>query len=180
MNDSAKELETITEQYYDEIYKYCRRRVNTDDIAYDITQNTFLALSERYSTINIGNIRKWLYETAKHKIADHYRELQKLKDNISDMSVSDIDTRINGLSYDPYNDLKDEDIEAIIQNIMSELESEDKELYIERFVKRLNYKALADKYEVSEQTVRKRVSRLRSRILKLLANLLSTIITLFL
>lgn len=79
MSEVAKELETVTEQYYSEIYKYCRRRVNTDDTAFDITQNVFLALSERYLSIDRVSIRKWLYETARHKIADYYRELQKNK-----------------------------------------------------------------------------------------------------
>ena len=58
MNDSARQLEIITEQYYDEIYKYCRRRVDADDAAYDITQNVFLALSERFTSIDKIKVRK--------------------------------------------------------------------------------------------------------------------------
>lgn len=41
-------LGRIAELYYDEIFKFCYRRVNNQDEAYDITQDTFLALIDSY------------------------------------------------------------------------------------------------------------------------------------
>ena len=176
MNAIARQLEIITEQYYDEIYKYCRRRVDADDAAYDITQNVFLALSERFTSIDKIKVRKWLYETAKNKIADYYRELQKKKDMMTDIPVQELDEEQYPLAYDPFNHMDDEEIEKTAKSIVKNLDARDKELYLDRFVKRMGYSELAKKHGISEQNMRKRVSRLHSKIKKMILRVLEMLI----
>lgn len=176
MNDNARQLEIITEQYYDEIYKYCRRRVDTDDVAFDITQNVFLALSERFASIDIAKVRKWLYETAKNKIADHYRELQKKKDMMTDVPVQELDEEQHHLHYDPFNHMDDEEVERTAKNIVRNLEPQDRELYLDRYAKRMDYRELVQKHGISEQNLRKRVSRLHSKIKNMIRGLLEMLI----
>lgn len=94
------------------------------------------------------------------------------------MPVNNIDAESNGLFYDPYNEIKDEDIERLVKSITDKLDTEDRNLYIDRFVNKTDYNVLADKYTVSEQAMRKRVSRLRARILKIIHELLGMIIML--
>ena len=180
MNDNARQLDILTEQHYDEIYKYCRRRVDTDDAAFDITQNVFLAFSERYFTIDATKIRKWLYETAKHKVADHYRELQKKKDLITDTPIQNLDAEQHNLSYDPFNHMDEEEIEEIAKSIVKNLEPVDKELFLDRFVKGKGYPKLAEKYNTSEQNIRKRVSRLHKKIKTIVHGFLEMLIIMLL
>lgn len=178
MSQIAQQLELITEQYYNEIYKYCRRRVKTDDIAYDITQNVFLALSERYATIDQQKIRQWLYTTAQNKLADYYRELEKIRENMTDVPLSDITEEAYGLTYEPFHEIDDEEIETLAKQIIDQLNPDEQELYIERYVKKTSYSVLAENYSVPEQNMRKRVSRLRKKIKQIICKMLSMIISL--
>lgn len=168
INNSIKQLNIIIEQYYNEIYKYCRRRVNNDQTAYDITQNVFLVLIEQFSKINSDSVQQWLYRTAKHKIADFYRELQKATTYMLDVPINEINNITIDLSYNPNEDLKDEELEIIINDILLKLNNEEKKLYTEKFIQKIDYKTLAQKYVVSESVVRKRVSRLRAKITKMI------------
>lgn len=178
MSEIARQLEIITEQYYNEIYKYCRRRVRTDDIAYDITQNVFLALSEGYLAIDHQKIHQWLYKTSKNKIADYYRELIKIKDNITDVPLSDIKEESNDLTYDPFHEADDEEINKLVKMIIDKLEPVEKELYIERYVNKAGYDLLSKKHAISEQGMRKRVSRLHNKIKQIMFEILNMIVML--
>lgn len=66
-------LNTIAELYYGEIFKFCLRKIPNEYEAYDVIQDVLLALIDSYSKINPEKVRKWLYETAKNKIADYFR-----------------------------------------------------------------------------------------------------------
>ena len=176
MKDTAHELKIISEQYYDEIYKYCRRRVRNDDIAYDLTQDVFVALSESIASIEKTGIRKWLYSTAGHKIADYYREIEKIKAYLTDTPLDNLDTDPDALVYDPFAEMNPAEIEKTAQKILEDLLPADKALYYERYVLKLGYKELSQKYAVSETNMRKRVSRLHGKITKIVHNIFSMII----
>ena len=72
MNKENDKNEIITSNY-DAIYSFCRRRVDSDDTAYERTQTVFLAFLESYSSIEDNGHRQWLFNVAKNKIADYYR-----------------------------------------------------------------------------------------------------------
>ena len=108
-------LGRIAELYYDEIFKFCFRRVNNQDEAYDITQDTFLALIDSYKKIEPEKVRKWLYETAKNKIADHYRTKNKKSEYEEESDALDT------MSCSLYDAISDNHIEQLKQKIISRL-----------------------------------------------------------
>lgn len=167
------QLTNVTEKYYCEIFAYCKRHVKTDDSAYDVTQNVFLALSEQFATIDQNNVQKWLYITAKHKIADYYRELYRQKENISSSPLSDFN---NSIIYDPYEEITEDEISCIIQDLLMSLNSSEKSLFIDRFINKMSYEQLSHKYGISKTTMRKRVSRLYQKTTKNIKILLHIII----
>ena len=108
------------------------------------------------------NVITWLTQTTKHKIADYYRKLKTARDNMSDTPVDEVEDFSNdGI-----------DIESVIQKIMAELDDEEKTLYTEKFIEKVGYDELAKRHGFSEDTMRKRVSRVRNKILDLAKKLL--------
>ncbi len=153
-------LNKISEKYYDEIFRFCVRRIQNQDEAYDITQDVFLALITSYSNINPENVRKWLYETAKNKIADYFRKKKKERDHKTDLQNSGTEES-DEPSYSLYDAMSGVQIEQLRQKILSELSEEELELYKDFFIRDLNYDELAAKYNVKKDAMYKRISRLK-------------------
>ena len=83
----------IAEKYYTEIFNYCYVKLNCDlNAAQDCTQDIFLYMIQKKNHLNFGgNMRAWLYQTAKRTIKYYWRKAQKQNKNISidDISLSD-------------------------------------------------------------------------------------------
>ena len=155
-------LSDTVERYYREIYCYCRRHVNTDDAAYELTQTVFLRLCERYQTVERANVRAWLYRVAKNVCADHYREVYREKQWSTDMPVDqcgDVFTRTDAaLSQVEFSDA--------LSELLKTLTEEERQLFLDRFDRGLSYDALADQHKTSSATIRKRYSRLNQKLVK--------------
>ena len=149
-------LGKIAELYYDEIFKFCLRRVNNQDEAYDITQDTFLALIDSYPRIESEKVRKWLYETAKNKIADYYRTKNKRSEY--EEESEELDT----MSCSLYDAISGNHIEELRQKIISDLSEEELELYKDFYINNMSYEDLGKKYNVKKYVMYKRVSRLKA------------------
>ncbi|MHB1151826.1 MAG: RNA polymerase sigma factor [Eubacteriales bacterium] len=169
MDNSNNNLSTdeVASRYYDEIFNYCRRRVRSGEDAYDLTQSVFLALSERYNTIDIRCVRKWLYNVAHHKIADYY-----IKNKTEKEYLTDADPALHEACFDFTEEYTDTEIEKYSLAILSGLNEKEQKLYNEVYCQKLLYPALAKKYNISEACLRKRISRLKYKITHLIKLLL--------
>ena len=152
-------LNRIAELYYDEIFKFCLRRIQNEDEAYDITQDVFLALIDSYSKINPEKVRKWLYETAKNKIADYFR-IKKKKIEYEKETPDE-------MVYSLYDTISAEHIEQLKKTIISDLGKEELELYKDYFIKNMSYEELSEKYNVKKDVMYKRISRLKALLKKI-------------
>ena len=68
------------ENYADFLYKFAIIRVNDDEIAKDLLQETFFsALKTMANFKGESSERTWLVAILKHKIIDHYRKISNLR-----------------------------------------------------------------------------------------------------
>lgn len=98
MPDARKTFSQIYDKYIDKIYKFVFFKVNSQEIAEDLTSEAFsrtwVVFKENQDEIK--NVRAFLYKTANNLVIDHYR--QKGRANI--ISVN------NPLIIDPKQDLE--------------------------------------------------------------------------
>lgn len=75
MRDLKKEFEEIYDQYIEKIYRFIFLKVNTQEIAEDLTSEVFLRCWKAYqaSSNEIQNIQAFLYQIARNLVIDHYR-----------------------------------------------------------------------------------------------------------
>ena len=76
MANKRKVFSKIYDQYIDKIYRFIFLKVNSQEIAQDLTSETFLRSWETFNEKNeeIENIQAFLYRVARNLVTDHYRE----------------------------------------------------------------------------------------------------------
>jgi len=82
MADLRKTFSKIYDQYIDKIYRFIFLKVNSQEIAQDLTSETFLRTWEKFRHGNenpIENPQAFLYQTARNLVIDHYREKGKVQ-----------------------------------------------------------------------------------------------------
>ena len=76
MEDLQEQFGQIYDQYIDKIYRFVYLKVNSQEIAEDITSKVFMKGWESYQKqgANIDNPGAFLYRIASNSVIDHYRE----------------------------------------------------------------------------------------------------------
>ena len=78
MRHLRKVFSKIYDQYIDKIYRFIFLKVNSQEIAQDLTSETFLRGWESFKNGNkIENPQAFLYKIARNLVTDHYREKGK-------------------------------------------------------------------------------------------------------
>ena len=84
----------IYDQYFPEIYRYVRYRLNDENLSEDIASDVFLRLLEavRSGRGPQSNLKAWLFSTASHIVTDHMRRkyrrpTEALSEDILDASA---------------------------------------------------------------------------------------------
>jgi RNA polymerase sigma-70 factor (ECF subfamily) len=76
MSSSKKDFEKIYDTYVERIYRFVFIKVNSTEIAEDLTSETFLRTWQKYKNKDnkIENIQAFLYQTARNLVIDYYRD----------------------------------------------------------------------------------------------------------
>ena len=93
----SQAISAIYDQYFPEIYRYVRYRINDDAIAEDIASDVFVRLMEA-SQKNKGpqtNLRGWLIATASNVVNDHHRRHYRRPVEALSESMPDGNTNIH-------------------------------------------------------------------------------------
>ena len=115
----AQAIGAIYDQYFSEVYRYVRYRINDDIVAEDIASDVFVRLLEsaRKRQGPQSSLKGWLIATASHAVNDHLRKqyrrpVEALSDSLPDHSSSvhsQVDSREqNRMVQNAYAQLTDE------------------------------------------------------------------------
>jgi len=75
MANLRKQFGKIYDQYINKIYRFIFLKVNSQEIAEDLTSEVFVRSWDKFRTgEDIRNIQAFLYQVARNLVIDHYRE----------------------------------------------------------------------------------------------------------
>ncbi len=96
MENKRKEFSRIYDQYIDKIYRFVYIKVNSQEIAEDLSSDTFLRCWEKFreNPNKIENPQAFLFQIARNLVTDYYREKGRTK-IVSAEFVSIIDPNNN-------------------------------------------------------------------------------------
>ena len=177
---SYERANEIANLYYNDIYHFCLLRLKNEEDAADVTQEVFLLFQEKYENLEDNYIRAWLYKVASNKIKEQFRAIAKREKEIIYGSVFVSQTSTDILyEMEEDNKITPEELEEKKKFILSSLNEKELELFEMIYVKHLKYKELAEAFNISENTARTRVYRLKYKIKEKVAFAFMAVLLLF-
>lgn len=161
MNDNLKNLTENYNEFLDQIFRFIYLRTNKKELAEDLTQDCFLSVIKYLKENHIGNLRAFLYKTARNKIIDYYRQKNRIfyTDEI-------IET-----SHEPKSNndiLEKQDLKIIIEKLQL-LNDEDKEVLTMRYLEEMDIKDIAEAIGKSPIATRVKIFRALRKAKKLMS-----------
>ena len=145
------------EEQYDKIYRYCYFKLYDDQIAQDITQETFLRFCKQ--GLNLGSDKElpYLYTIAKNLCIDHFR--QRTVESLGEITEEMID--------DPTEDWISN---LTLRMIISTLPEDEQELLFLRYVNEISITTICKITGLSRFAVYRKLSKslkwLKEKLLK--------------
>lgn len=168
MDNTQKKFSKIYDQYISRIYRFVYLRVNSKDIAQDITSETFTRAWNKFRADNPeSKVKNWtgfLYQIARNLITDFYRERARVQ-IISASYASVLTDPSMGLEEKAFlsSEVKQ------IKSALSQLGQEQQEVVIWRYLDGLSIKEIASIVDKPEATVRVIIHRARKALRETLA-----------
>lgn len=148
MADLRKEFSKIFDQYINKIYRFIFLKVNSQEIAQDLTSETFLRGWESFQNSEIKNPRAFLYQIARNLVIDYYREKGRVQ------VVSAEDTKI----IDPRTNLEASAVlmsdVAQVKEVLVELNDDYQNAIIWRYLDGLSIPEIAKLLDRTEEATR--------------------------
>lgn len=138
------------------IYKYFLSRVGEEALAEDLTSQLFLKAYQAYPGFEQrGSVAAWLFTIARNLAMDHFRASQR-KNLYLDQEFRQLQT--------DQDTVKNRESLILLQTALMELDSQDQELILLRYLNQLSFAEIGSIIGVSEQAAKKRVYRLLSQL----------------
>lgn len=132
------------EEQYDKIYRYCYFKVRTQDVAEDITQETFLRFFEKYGYCDKEWSLQYLYRIAHNLCIDEYK-----KPIMEEMMEEKAD---EGYESKVLNKL-------LIHNALSRLSDEEKEILLLRYVNEVPIAVICNLFHMSRFALYRKIKK---------------------
>ncbi len=162
--------------YQDRIYNLAARILGDNDLAEDITQNTFLTAYLNLPCFRNGSFRSWLYRIATNLCYDEFRKHKRY----TVLSIDHEDVAEERLSplYDisatnilPEMECERHDLEQIVQLALNQLDADQRSIVVLVDQQDFDYRETAQILGIPIGTVKSRLARARVRLAKQLNNL---------
>ncbi len=141
------------EEQYDKIYRYCYFKTHNQQVAEDLTQETFLRYFKQTSYLNRGKLLAYLYTIARNLCNDYFS--LKVNEPIEEIAVSD-DTEDNLV------------VSIALKQTIQKLPEDQQELILLRYVNDLSIGEICNMVGLSRFSVYRRINNALSQLKTLL------------
>ena len=131
------------EEHYEKIYRYCFYRLHDQELAEDVTQETFLRWFASDTYRNQGQLLQYLYTVARNLCADEFRR----------SASQPIPEDIPSAETDPL-------LSIALQTELDKLNGEDRELVLLRYINDVPIGVLCKLYGQSRFSLYRRIKRI--------------------
>ena len=147
MANSRKEFSKIYDKYIEKIYRFIFLKVSSEEIAQDLSSETFLKGWESFKTQKIDNPQAFLYRIARNLVIDHYRQKGRTR-FVSTENIPIIDPKKLEEKIALTSDL--EQVRAVLANLKEDYQN----VIIWRYLDDLPMPEVAKMLDKSEENTR--------------------------
>lgn len=165
-NGEEGALNELFNAYYNDIYYFALKTVKDENLAYDITQETFIEIIN-----TIGNLKEpaafvaWSRTITYHQCTRYFKRKQAiLVDEDEDGATIFDNLKEENAEFIPDEALDNDEFKKTILNILDELSEEQRSATILYYFDELSIKQIAEIQKVSEGTVKSRLNYARKAI----------------
>jgi RNA polymerase sigma-70 factor (ECF subfamily) len=146
------EYTKVYKEYRQDILRYVNSRVNSREIAVDMTSKIFIKLFTNWHGIEMETVRAWLYTVAKNELIDYYRAK---KEKVSLTDIFYIDDSGNTTEKEAVKEIKKDKLRSAIQD----LDEETQEIVTLKVYEELTFKEISKVLELKKGAVKMRYYR---------------------
>jgi RNA polymerase sigma-70 factor (ECF subfamily) len=154
---ACKDFEKLFQEYSDVIYRMCLYKTSSEQIAADLTQESFLRLWKTMcSDKEVEKPKQYIYQIARNLIIDHYKSKK----------MASLDA-LQEDGFEPASKESPTDALAevsILTSAIEDLDQDFRDVVYMRFVEGLGVKEIAEVLAISENLVSVRISRGKKKL----------------
>lgn len=143
----------VYNRYGSLLYIYALKLTSNEDDANDIVQEVFLSLLTREDLEIKKTLSSYLYSAVRYKIFDLFAH-RKVKDNYAESLQQFIDTG----EFITDNYIREKELAALIEKEIRLLPPKMREVFESSRKAHLSQKQIAEKFDISEKTVKKQIN----------------------
>lgn len=156
-NNSQKYFENLFQEYSDVVYRLCLYKTSNEDIAHDLTQETFLRLWNMISSgKEIVKPKQYIYQITRNLIVDYYKSKKMV--SLDELHEMGFDSKSTETSAEHISDV------LILREIIEDMDKEFRDVIYMRYVEGLTVKEIAEILEISENLVSVRINRGKKKL----------------
>ena len=145
--------------FIDPIYRYCHRRLNNWHDAEDLAHEILLHVLDGMGKYDIESLEAWVWRIAHNRYARFVAAFNKKRTMLSDQELFEIEDDYCQID----EELVEEEYEPVFRSLHT-LSSQYRDLFVDYYIGEMSVKQLAEKYFLTETTVKWRLNVGRSRI----------------
>ena len=161
-------FESLIKKYQKQVHAFAFRKVGDFQTAEDITQETFLRVYQKLSTLNDpAKFSAWLYAIVNHLcIAWHRKSLLQIR-SLQEIHISEMETD----AYSRYVTVEQAKTTAeaqrtFVEKLLTKLKESDREVITLHYFEEMTSSEMGKHLGVSENTVKSRLHRAKQRLKK--------------
>ena len=160
-NGDLDKLGLLFERHHRALFGFLFHMTEQRELSEDMVQNVFYrVLKYRHTFRGDGEFRTWMYHMARNVMNDHGRAIKR---TVKHQDVSEMEDTISGGFAADESLQKKQDL-AMLQNALSQLNEESREILILSKFQELKYNEIAQIMEITEGAVKVRVHRAISQL----------------
>jgi RNA polymerase sigma-70 factor (ECF subfamily) len=158
--------EQIVRQHWRKVFNIAYKFTGKHDEAEDLTQDVFLKIFKSLDTFDRrANFQTWLVSVSRNLCIDHYRSVRKERETI-DRDVDAGQLSPVALTISPIAALEHKDRAALLKKALDQLPPTLRSAVLLRDIQELSYQEIADKLRLPEGTVKSRINRGRTELVR--------------
>ncbi|MBR5528563.1 MAG: sigma-70 family RNA polymerase sigma factor [Clostridia bacterium] len=177
VNGDPEAFGELVEKYSSFVYRTVFYDVKSREDAEDISQEVFIKAYKALASFRYDSeFSTWLYRICKNTVYDHIRKASREKTvPLTAISRDDEDSREYDIpdtsgAYEPEKVYIKKETADAVNEAISQLSEEHKNIIVMRDIEGMSYSAIADALSLEEGTVKSRLSRARAALKKKLEN----------
>ncbi len=159
-------FESLVRKYQKQVHALAFRKVGDFQTAEDITQEAFLQVHQKLTTLNDpAKFLGWLYAIVNHLCIAWYRKNRLQAESLQDIHISEVETD----AYSRYIATEHAKTTAaaqqdLVKKLLTKLKASDREVITLHYFEEMTSSEIGELLGVSENTIKSRLHRARQRL----------------